>query len=152
MSGIPPGLTLGDPTSTAVVLAGLTTLFCLRVLGQYVVSSRSPAWLPPMSEWYSGLISYRRLLAIQLTITTLMWAVVVGVGIGLPGPSAPDPTIGTICLAIAWPYALAMIARYILRMWRHPDARWTGGTIPIVFHVVLATWLFVLGSYFRGVG
>jgi hypothetical protein len=34
-------------------------------------------------------------------------------------------------------------------MARRPDQRWLGGTIPIVFHIVLASWLFVLGSYLR---
>ena len=40
--------------------------------------------------------------------------------------------LGTVLLVIAWPYGLSMIVRYVGRMWRHPDARWTGRTIPIV--------------------
>ena len=62
-----------------------------------------------------------------------------------PGEAQSAPTL----LAIAWPYAIAMIVRYVVRMRHHPEARWTGQTIPIVFHLVLATWLFVLGSYLR---
>ena len=53
------------------------------------------------------------------------------------------------CSVIAWPYGLSMPVRYALRMWRHPEARWTSRTIPIVFHVVLAAWLFILGSFLR---
>jgi hypothetical protein len=32
-------------------------------------------------------------------------------------------------------------------MARRPEQRWFGGTVPIVFHCVLAAFLFVLGSY-----
>jgi hypothetical protein len=31
-------------------------------------------------------------------------------------------------------------------MARRPEQRWLGGTIPIVFHWVLAVFLFVLGA------
>jgi hypothetical protein len=40
-----------------------------------------------------------------------------------------------------------MAVRYVVRMGRQPDQRWFGGTIPIVFHWVLASFLFVLGSF-----
>jgi hypothetical protein len=32
-------------------------------------------------------------------------------------------------------------------MRRRPAARWFGGTIPIVFHLVLATYLYALGGF-----
>jgi hypothetical protein len=32
-------------------------------------------------------------------------------------------------------------------MRKRPSARWFGGAIPIVFHLVLATYLFALGSF-----
>jgi hypothetical protein len=32
-------------------------------------------------------------------------------------------------------------------MRRHPDQRWLGGTIPIVFHVVLAAFLFTFALW-----
>jgi hypothetical protein len=33
-------------------------------------------------------------------------------------------------------------------MHRSPDQRWFGKTIPIVFHVVLASYLYALGSFY----
>ena len=81
----------------------------------------------------------------------LMGAVSVGLALGWPIIADPRPPLGTLLLAIAWPYGLSMPVRYGVRMWRHPEARWTGRTIPIAFHIVLATWLFVLGSYLRPV-
>jgi hypothetical protein len=44
-------------------------------------------------------------------------------------------------------YASAIVLRYALRMTRRPDQRWFGGTIPIVFHLVLASFVYVYGSF-----
>ena len=151
MSGFPPGLTNLDATTTVVLLAILTAAFALRVAGQFIVSRRAPTWLPPMVEWYSGVVPYPRLLAIQVVMLAAMSVVVIRLALGWPAFVDPRPVLGTLLLLIAWPYALSMAIRYAVRMWRHPEARWTGRTIPIVFHVVLATWLFVVGSYFRPV-
>jgi hypothetical protein len=151
VSGFPPGISLPDPAEAAALLAVLTGLFSVRVAGQAVVVRWAPAWLPPMSEWYSGLLPYPRLLATQLVMLGVMSAVVVGLALGRAASTEPRPALGTLLLVIAWPYGLSMPVRYSARMWRHPDARWTGQTIPIVFHVVLAAWLFVLGSYLRPV-
>jgi len=151
VSGFPPGLSDVSSTTAAVLLAILTGTFALRVAGQFIVSRRAPAWLPPMPEWYSGLIPYPRLLGIQVVMLAAMSLVVIGLALGSPAFADPRPVLGTLLLLIAWPYALSMVVRYVVRMWRHPEARWTGRTIPIVFHVVLATWLFVLGSYLRPV-
>jgi hypothetical protein len=149
MSGFPPGISLPDPLQTAGILFVLTVAFAVRVVGQLVVVRSAPAWLPPMSEWYSGVLPYPRLLTTQLIMLALMSAVVIGLATGVPWLVEARPGLGTLLLAIAWPYGLSMPIRYAIRMYRHPEARWTGRTIPIVFHVVLATWLFVLGSYLR---
>ena len=44
-------------------------------------------------------------------------------------------------------YFLSMVVRYALRMSWYPEERWFGGTIPIIFHWVLASYLIVLGCY-----
>jgi hypothetical protein len=41
-----------------------------------------------------------------------------------------------------------MAIRYVVRMRRRPDQRWFGGTIPIVFHFVLASYLYTLGCFY----
>jgi hypothetical protein len=149
MSGFPPGISLPDPGTAAAILGILAGCFGLRVAGQFIVARRAPRWLPPMLEWYSGLVPYSRLLTIQLVILAGMAVVSLGLWLGWPAIVDPKPALGTALLVISWPYALSMPVRYAVRMWRRPEARWTGRTIPIVFHVVLATWLFVLGSYLR---
>jgi len=51
-------------------------------------------------------------------------------------------------LCFAYVYAAAMLVRYLVRMMRRPEQRWFGGAIPIVFHLVLASYLYVLGSFY----
>ena len=43
-----------------------------------------------------------------------------------------------------------MVVRYAVRMARRPDQRWTGGTIPIIFHVVLAAFQWTFAQYHVG--
>ena len=54
------------------ILWALLALFCARVLGQLLVATSGVSFLPPMEEWFSGLIPYTRLLASQLVIIVLL--------------------------------------------------------------------------------
>ncbi|MGH7166571.1 MAG: hypothetical protein ACREIS_13725, partial [Nitrospiraceae bacterium] len=47
----------------------------------------------------------------------------------------------------SYAYAGSMMLRYVITMGLYPERRWFRGTIPIVFHLVLAAYLFVLGHY-----
>src|SRR5262245_15493014 len=40
-----------------------------------------------------------------------------------------------------------MVIRYVIRMSLYPHERWAGGSIPIFFHWVLASFVIVLGRY-----
>ena len=59
-----------SPSFAAPFLWLFSALFLVRVAGQVVVRTRSPAWLPPTEEW--NLTPYRLLLPVQLTILALM--------------------------------------------------------------------------------
>jgi hypothetical protein len=59
----------------------------------------------------------------------------------------PRPALGVAVLWFAAVYATAMVIRYVVRMARRPGERWFGGTIPIVFHWVLASYLLVFGLF-----
>ena len=52
--------------------------------------------------------------------------------------------VGRIVLIWSYLYAAAMVLRYVITMTRRPSERWFGGTIPIIFHTVLAffQWTF----------
>jgi hypothetical protein len=120
-------------------------LFLVRVAGQVLVRLRRPEWLPPTEEW--NLMPYRFLLPVQLAFLGLI-AWLVGGFLAGSGPAVePRDAAGRAVLVLSLVYAGAMAVRYAVRMARTPTARWFGGTIPIVFHWVLAAFLFVLGSY-----
>jgi hypothetical protein len=127
----------GATVTADVCLAVLTALFTTRVVGQLVVVGLGPSWLPPMGEW--NFMPYRFLLPAQLVLLALMTTVVVDA-------PAPGPVLAWVLVAFAFLYWAAMAVRYALRMARRPEARWLGGTIPIVFHGVLAAFIFVLGA------
>lgn len=128
-----------QPGTVVMYLLVFTLLFLVRVAGQLLVWRR-PTWLPPMREW--NLMPYRVLLPIQLAFLAGMAAIAATLD-----RVEPRPTLGRFLIALAVLYAAAMAVRYAVRMWRHPDARWFGGAIPIVFHFVLAAFLLTWGSY-----
>jgi hypothetical protein len=136
----------GPPAERAgACLALYAVLFSLRVAGQILVGARGPRWLPPMEAW--NLVPYRALLPIQLALLALMSVIVVDVARGAGVFAGPHPTLGAVLVGLSYAYWAIMVGRYILRMTRRPDQRWFGGAIPIVFHCVLAAFLFVYGSY-----
>jgi uncharacterized membrane protein HdeD (DUF308 family) len=129
------------PARAAVTyLLVLTFLFLLRVVGQVVVWRRSPAWLPPMQEW--NLVPYHVLLPIQVGFLLAMVAIAVTLE-----RVEPRATFGRVLITLAIVYAAGMVVRYAVRMRRRPEARWFGGAIPIVIHLVLAAFLLTWGSY-----
>jgi hypothetical protein len=126
----------GTPIPVGAYLLLFTALFALRVTGQIGVVAFRPTWLPPMEQW--NLVPYPVLLPAQLVILLVMGAIVAV-------PAAPGPIAARGIVAFALVYWAAMAVRYTVRMTRRPAERWFGGTIPIVFHCVLASFLFVLG-------
>ncbi|MBA3329848.1 MAG: hypothetical protein H0T39_03065 [Actinobacteria bacterium] len=129
-----------EPRTAALYLLLFTLLFFVRVAGQLLVWRRSPGWLPPMREW--NLVPYPVLLPIQLVFLATMTALAATLE-----PVDPRPSFGRALIGLAVLYAAAMVVRYAVRMVRRPDARWFGGAIPIVFHLVLAAYLLTWGSY-----
>ena len=121
----------------------LLVLFVMRVVAQVVVVLVHPGWLPPMKDWYSGLMPYRYLLPAQLAIIALMVAMIRQVRSG----PAPNRALAIGIFAFATLYALAMLVRFAILRRRHPDYRWyEGGMIPILFHWVLAAFLFTYAA------
>jgi hypothetical protein len=129
------------------ILAFLTTLFFLRVLGQALVAFFSVSWLPAMQQWFSGLIPYPVLLTIQIVIMVCMVKIATDIWLGTGRFATPRPSYARFLIAFSVIYAGAMTLRYVLTMIYRPEMRWLGGTIPIFFHFVLAAFLFTWGRY-----
>ena len=133
---------------TTVLLSVLAFLFFLRVVGQALVAFVGVTVLPPMSEWYSGLLPYRLLLPAQIVILTLQAVISLQLARGHGVLITPRPRVGRVLITLSVVYFLTMALRYAVTMTWYPERRWLGtGTIPIVFHWVLAAYLFTLGRH-----
>jgi hypothetical protein len=134
--------------SYAALLALLAALFLLRVVGQALVAFSGTPGLPPMGEWYSGLLPYPLLLPVQVAILALLGWICADFARGAGYWVRPRPRLGRWLQRASYVYAGAMVVRYVVTMAVHPERRWLGaGTIPIVFHWVLAAYLFTLARF-----
>jgi hypothetical protein len=129
--------------SYATLMWALLVLFFGRVVGQILAATAAPSWLPPMARWYSGLMPYRYLLPTQIVFLAVMTAMTVSVAREAPPLGAESPAAGRWVLVASCVYALGMVVRSIRYIRATPERR--GVLIPIVFHFVLAGFLFTYG-------
>ena len=139
-----------DPTQYAFFLWIFTVLLFFRVIGQIVVVLFAPRWLPPMAQWQSGLLPYPVLLAGQAVVLTLMVRISADFSRGAGFFLEPWTGPARATLWFSYVYFGGMIVRYVRRMTHRPDQRWLGGTIPIIFHSVVAAFLWTFASYHAG--
>ena len=92
---------------------------------------------------------YPLLLASQAAILALLGLVCVQFSRGRGYFVSARPWLGTPLWLLGWVYASAMVVRYIAWMTIRPDQRWTGDLIPVVFHIVLASFLLCVAGYHR---
>jgi hypothetical protein len=133
----------------APVLWLLLAAFFARVLGQVLVAYGHVHFLPPMEQWQSGLLPYPLLLASQIVILALLGAVALDFTRGHGRFVRPSGRVATVLTWFGGIYLSGMVVRYAISMWRHPEWRWIGHTIPIVLHCVLATFVLVVADYHR---
>jgi len=129
------------------ILLFLLFLFCLRVIGQMLVAFLHVSFLPPMKEWFSGLLPYPELLVSQFLIIFLFSKICFDFYRGRGYFVQPSGRLGRNLKIFGWIYLCAMVLRYVLRMSLYPDQRWFGGTIPIFFHYVLASFILVFANF-----
>ena len=143
---IEPPLILQLPSRSAyaAVMAGLFALFIGRVIGQVLAATVAPTWLPPMKRWYSGVMPYKYLLPTQVLFIVVMTLMNVGVARGTGPLGTPSVTVGRWLIWASYLYALGMVVRSVRYALAAPERR--GVLIPIIFHFVLAGFLFAYGS------
>jgi hypothetical protein len=141
-------VTRAETRRYSLFLSVLAFLFFLRVLGQALVALFDVRWLPAMAEWYSGLLPYRLLLPTQVAILLIQAKVSTDLLRGHGPMTVQRPRVGRALRWFSVVYFAAIALRYVLTMTWYPERRWLGtGTIPIVFHWVLAGYLYALGRY-----
>lgn len=133
----------------SATLTFLLVLFCARVLGQILVAFFHFRYLPPMEQWYSGLLPYPFLLVCQFLIIGVFAKICLDINRNTGYFAMRKPRLGAFLVNFSYLYYAAMTLRYFVHMSIHPQDRWLGGTIPIIFHFVLATFLLLLGRYHR---
>mgnify|MGYP000249319702 CR=1 FL=1 len=123
--------------NTAILLWILLTLFVCRVLGQLTVLLFAPSFLPPMEDWYSGLMPYGLLLPSQLIIISVFSKINLDITHVKGYFARPNHRMGLWLKYFGVIYFLGMIVRFIIQ----------GISIPVVFHWILATYILVFGNY-----
>ena len=137
------------PRIYPIILWLLTLSFFLRVLGQILIAFFQVSFLPPMPHWYSGLLSYPILLCLQILILIIQIKINLDFSQSSGYFAQPKPKNGKLLQRFSYPYAVIMSIRYIIAMTFYPERRWFGeGTIPIIFHFVLAGYLFTWGHFY----
>jgi hypothetical protein len=139
-------------TALVAALWLCTAAFFLRVLGQVYVALYAPRFLPPMAQWYSGLLPYPLLLPSQILILMFMAVVAADFTEGAGAFFVTRPATARTLLVLGGVYFGSMGVRYAIRMARHREARWLGGTIPIFLHMVLALFVLACGALGRIAG
>ena len=130
-----------------LILWVLLCLFIVRVLGQLLVAVGWGWFLPPMNAWYSGLLPYRYLLPAQILIIALYGSISVSFTRGKGLLVAPAHRLGRVLQVFGAVYFVGMLIRYAVTMFRYPERRWTGGSIPVFFHLVLSAFILALARY-----
>jgi hypothetical protein len=140
-------LHLANAREYAIVMAVLLLLFFGRVVGQILAATTAPSWLPPMARWYSGVMPYRYLLPTQVVFLVVMTAMVVAVARRSEPLGVLSNTASAWVIWASYVYALGMVVRSVRYATATPEQR--GVLIPIIFHFVLAAFLFAYGSASR---
>ncbi len=138
-----------DARRTGIILSALLFLFSLRVLGQMLVAFLDVTWLPPMHQWYSGLMSYEYLIPSQFAIIILYGKICRDILSGSGYFAVHRSWFAGGVRHFGYAYLAGMIARYPVQMALRPELRWFGQTIPIFFHWVLASFLIVFGHFHK---
>ena len=126
---------------TSALLWILLFLFVGRVTGQLLVVAGLAPFLPPIDDWQSGLLPYPVLLASQILILGVLTTVCAQFSRGRGYFVRYHRWLTTPLWIVGWMYAGGMVLRYALLR---------RDSIPVVFHIVLATFLLVVAHHHRG--
>jgi uncharacterized protein len=122
----------------------LWTLFLSRVLGQLLAYTAAPSLLPDFEAWHSAILPYWLLVISQLLILLIFahiaWSFTTG-------RIRPNFILGNVLLIIGGTYFIGMLIRLSLGLTLYSDHRWFSNHLPTFFHLVLASFLLLVGHF-----
>ena len=137
---------IGDAGHVRLALTILTALFAVRVGLQPLQGLiHSPA-LPAFAAWDSGLIPYRWLLGAQFVILTVQVRLIRAVD------GRPRPRWGTALEVLGTAYLVGTLARAVIGITLLSDHAWLQAPLATSSHLLLASFLIVLGRHWRHAG
>ncbi len=130
-----------------IAMSVLAALFVARVAAQLVQAIFPLSWLPPFEVWHSGVLPYTLLLACQLCIIGLMSYCLHAVRSGWKRPRRWKYRG---CFAFGGVYFAFMAFRWIAGVTFLAEHSWFARTLPAFFHLVLASFILLLGLHIYG--
>lgn len=122
----------------------LLGLFGIRVMAQWLQSRFSFAFLPAFDDWHSGALPYPTLLSLQALIAAVMaytcW-------VFTRASPVPRRGAGVALLVFGGVYLVTMLGRLVIGLFFMPDHYWFGQHLPSLFHLVLASFVLLVGGY-----
>ena len=124
----------------------LTVLFVLRVLAQLVQILEEVAFLPALELWQGSSLPYPVLLVSQVVIISIQIVVISRVRRGLIRPRTWKINL---CYWFGGMYFSIMVVRLLAGLSFLSDNSWFNKSLPAVFHIVLASYILILGHHIR---
>ena len=139
----------GGSRSYGWLLLGLLLVFLFRVVVQLIQAFSPVTALPSFDTWQSGAVPYPLLVVFQITILIgcgrVVWSF-------LSGTVVPSGKKGRFLLIVGWTYFIVMGLRLLIGLTVAPDHFWFVAIVPTIFHLVLACFLLVSGSFHTATG
>ena len=122
----------------------LLTLFTFRVLAQLLQKLYPVDFLPAFSAWQSGTLPYSLLLCSQVAIILVSGFTIRGF---IRRTTIPRRSLGKWLLGSGAIYFGAMVLRISLGLTIAREHPWLGAKIPAFFHLVLASFVLLVGHF-----
>lgn len=126
------------------VLTFLFILFLFRVFAQLVQKFFNIEFLPPFEAWYSGALAYPWLLFSQAVIVLIMLRVIFCFRHESVVAVRKQGIFFTFMGAL---YMSVMVFRLVAGFTFAQDHPWLGAHIPAFFHIVLASFVLLVGHF-----
>ena len=133
-----------DSRKHAIWLWLLLAMFCFRVLSQLLQARFDIPFLPPFEAWHSDVFPYGLLLLAQTLIIALFARIALAFSRERVEASR---NAGRFYLSFGLVYLVAMLTRFALGVSALSEHPWFSNHLPTFFHVVLASFLVVVGSF-----